>query len=272
MIDRQSSTCSLSAAKTQFVLLLGPNLTTLTDSDTKSEAELQEDGVKAPTSMAQGCKTPSRKSARSTWLPQRFANQHEHEYLGKTVGHCRHFCHLLSRTSQSETGSRHESFLLCTKEQEKGFFQHIYWLAWNCLVCLVVQSARTQKGSAMDSRGLTCQRLKVLGEPLMLTCYMEAKLPGYWNLGRCEQLQRRAKCHKQQRLNGLLVVQILEWTMLSNQYQGMLRGFFFLNNPSSTFFSGHYSTKLPVFFVGFPAPSSERAHRKRREEWRRSQN
>lgn len=43
------------------------------------------------------------------------------------------------------------------------------------------------------------------------------KLPGYWNLGRCEQPQRRAECHKQQRFSGLLVVQNLEWTMLTNQ-------------------------------------------------------
>lgn len=44
--------------------------------------------------------------------------------------------------------------------------------------------------------------------------------------------------------------------MLTSQRKNTQRGLLFFNNPSSTFLSGHYSTKLPVFGVGLPAPQT----------------
>lgn len=132
--------------------------------------------------------TPRHKDARplpgNSFLPPRCcqwcANRLLHERLGKAVGHCRHFCHFLSRTSQSEAGGRHENFLLCTKEQEKGFSSiYIYWLGivWSLTD---PKCSHTKRQCQWQQRiwlcwktwqsGLTCQQLKVLGGPLMLSC------------------------------------------------------------------------------------------------------
>lgn len=63
--------------------------------------------------------------------------------------------------------SGQENLLLSTKEEEKG--------------------ASDSRGYyCAEDGGLACLWMNSFGKPLMLTCELEAKLPGYWNLESCQ--------------------------------------------------------------------------------------
>lgn len=132
----------------------------------------------------------------------------------RLLGHCRHFCHFLLRTSQTECWLLPWELFLHTKEEEKVFPVPVYIFSGLQLFGLLPNQSAHAKAS--DSRGFYDAEDRGLtghGKPLMLL--IGSKTPNFLETG---TLSTATENGPTPRLDGLLMVQNLKGTMSTNQY------------------------------------------------------